>query len=212
MRRGAIRRRTAGLALHCAGAAVCRRVRADPVLPAGRHVDDRPSRCSEAASSSGSATTSGSGTIRASGARSCSRSNIPLVLTPILMILGFALALLTADNTPLKRLTRTVIFLPVVIGLVELEPALVLAVRRAGRPLQQAARRPARHRPADGLVRRAPISRFWAVVISITWKVVGFGMVLFIAAHPVDRPGDPGGGDHRRRRLLGARPSASSCR
>ena len=40
-----------------------------------------------------------------------------LVLTPILMVLGFALALLTADNTPLKRLTRTIVFLPVVIGL-----------------------------------------------------------------------------------------------
>ncbi len=40
-----------------------------------------------------------------------------VVLTPILMVLGFALALSTADNTPLKRLTRTVVFFPVVIGL-----------------------------------------------------------------------------------------------
>jgi multiple sugar transport system permease protein len=40
-----------------------------------------------------------------------------LALTPILMILGFGLALFTVDNTPLKRLTRTVVFLPVVIGL-----------------------------------------------------------------------------------------------
>src|SRR5208283_184823 len=32
-----------------------------------------------------------------------------IVLTPILMVLGFALALLTADKTPLKRLTRTIV-------------------------------------------------------------------------------------------------------
>ncbi len=40
-----------------------------------------------------------------------------LVLTPILMGLGFALALLTAENTTLRRVTRTIVFLPVVIGL-----------------------------------------------------------------------------------------------
>ena len=38
-------------------------------------------------------------------------------LTPVLMGLGFALALLTASNAPLRRFTRMVIFLPVVIGL-----------------------------------------------------------------------------------------------
>ena len=40
-----------------------------------------------------------------------------LYITPILMGLGFLLALLTADNTRLKQFTRGVIFLPVVIGL-----------------------------------------------------------------------------------------------
>ena len=40
-----------------------------------------------------------------------------IVLTPILMGLGYALALLTFDNTPLKRLTRTIVFVPVIIGL-----------------------------------------------------------------------------------------------
>ena len=40
-----------------------------------------------------------------------------IYITPILMGLGFLLALLTAENTPLKKLTRAVIFLPVVIGL-----------------------------------------------------------------------------------------------
>src|SRR5271169_6895867 len=103
-----------------------------------------------------------------------------LVLTPILMILGFALALLTADNTPFKRLTRTVVFLPVVIGLssssllwfwlfdeqVGLLNKLLVDLRVIAQPIVWFA-------TAD--------LAFWAVVISITWKVVGFGMVLFIA-------------------------------
>src|SRR6202034_1584807 len=103
-----------------------------------------------------------------------------IVLTPILMILGFALALLTADNTPLKRLTRTVVFLPVVIGLssssllwfwlfdeqVGLLNKLLVDLRVIAQPIVWFV-------SAD--------LAFWAVVISITWKVVGFGMVLFVA-------------------------------
>ena len=110
-----------------------------------------------------------------------------VVLTPILMILGFALALLTADNTPFKRLARTAIFLPVVIGLssssllwywlfdeqVGLINKLLTDLRVIGQPMVWFA-------SAD--------LAFWAVVISITWKVVGFGMVLFIAAiQSIDR-------------------------
>jgi multiple sugar transport system permease protein len=110
-----------------------------------------------------------------------------LVLTPILMILGFALALLTADNTPLKRLTRTIIFLPVVIGLssssllwfwlfdeqVGLLNKLLVDLRVIAQPMVWFA---------------STDLAFWAIVISITWKVVGFGMVLFIAAiQSIDR-------------------------
>jgi len=103
-----------------------------------------------------------------------------LMLTPILIGLGFALALLTVDNTPLKRLTRTIVFLPVVIGLssssllwfwlldeqVGLLNKLLVDLHLIGEPIVWFA-------TAD--------LAFWAVVISITWKVVGFGMVLFIA-------------------------------
>jgi multiple sugar transport system permease protein len=110
-----------------------------------------------------------------------------LILTPILMVLGFALALLVADNMLLKRLTRTVIFLPVVIGLgsssllwfwlfdeqVGLLNKLLVDLGVIAQPLVWFA-------SAD--------LGFWAVVISITWKVVGFGMVLFIASiQSIDR-------------------------
>ena len=40
-----------------------------------------------------------------------------LYITPILMIGGYLIALLVARNTPLRRFTRAVVFVPVVIGL-----------------------------------------------------------------------------------------------
>jgi multiple sugar transport system permease protein len=40
-----------------------------------------------------------------------------LYITPILMVGGYLIALLVAKNTPLRRLTRTIVFVPVVIGL-----------------------------------------------------------------------------------------------
>ncbi len=103
-----------------------------------------------------------------------------LVLTPILMVLGFALALLTTENTLLKRLTRTIVFLPVVIGLssssllwfwlldeqVGLFNKLLVDLHLIREPIVWFV-------TAD--------LAFWAVVISITWKVVGFGMVLFVS-------------------------------
>jgi len=103
-----------------------------------------------------------------------------LILTPILMVLGFLLALLTVENTSLKRVTRTIVFLPVVIGLpsssllwfwlldeqVGLVNKLMVELHVIREPIVWFA--------------TAPLA-FWAVVMSITWKVVGFGMVLFIA-------------------------------
>ena len=103
-----------------------------------------------------------------------------VVLTPILMGLGFALALLVSDNTPLKRLTRTFVFLPVVIGLssssllwfwlfdqqVGLFNKLLVDMHVIREPLVWFV-------SAD--------LAFWAVTIAITWKVVGFGMVLFVS-------------------------------
>ncbi len=104
-----------------------------------------------------------------------------VILTPILMGLGFALALLVADNTPLKRATRTIVFLPVVIGLssssllwywlfdeqVGLFNRLLVDLHVIREPIVWFVR---------------PDLAFWAVVIAITWKVVGFGMVLFVSA------------------------------
>ncbi|MDW6024059.1 sugar ABC transporter permease [Mesorhizobium sp. BAC0120] len=103
-----------------------------------------------------------------------------LYITPILMGLGFLAALLTAENTPLKKLTRGVIFLPVVIGLgtssllwwwlfdqqVGLFNRVLVDLGILSQPIVW--------------FTRADLA-LWAVIISVVWKVVGFGMILFVA-------------------------------
>jgi multiple sugar transport system permease protein len=105
-----------------------------------------------------------------------------LYLTPVLMIGGYLIALLVVRNTLLRRFTRGVVFLPVVIGL---GVSSLLWYWLFSYDF--------------GLVNRllvdlgivsAPIIWFgedadralFAVIISIVWKVIGFGMLLFVAA------------------------------
>lgn len=101
-------------------------------------------------------------------------------ITPVLMGGGYALALLTAPNRPLRQITRGIIFLPVVIGigsssllwfwLFDQQVGLFNRILVDIGILQQPA---VWFTKADmGLL---------AVIISITWKVIGFGMLLFVA-------------------------------
>lgn len=101
-------------------------------------------------------------------------------ITPILMGLGFALALLTAPNRPVRQITRGIIFLPVVIGLGSSSLLWFwLFDQQVG---------PFNHILADVGILAAPAVWFTrvdmalvAVTISVTWKVIGFGMLLFVA-------------------------------
>jgi multiple sugar transport system permease protein len=105
-----------------------------------------------------------------------------LYITPILMGAGFLVALLVAENTPIARLTRAIVFAPVVIGLgassllwywlFSYDHGLV---NRALLDLGLAAK-PVLWFGADA------DTALWAVIVSVTWKVVGFGMLLFVAA------------------------------
>lgn len=105
-----------------------------------------------------------------------------LLITPILMIGGYLIALLTAQNTRLRQLTRTVVFLPVVIGFGASSLLWYWLFS-----------------PRNGLVNKLlmdiglidqPILwlgvdtdlSMWAVIISVVWKFLGFGMLLFVAA------------------------------
>ncbi|MCR4283381.1 MAG: sugar ABC transporter permease, partial [Bauldia sp.] len=104
-----------------------------------------------------------------------------IYITPILMGLGFLLALLTAENTPLKQLTRGIVFLPVVIGLgISSLMWFWLFDQQVGL-FNQAL--------VDLHIISQPMVWFtdaelalWGVMISVTWKVVGFGMILFVAS------------------------------
>jgi multiple sugar transport system permease protein len=105
-----------------------------------------------------------------------------LIITPILMIGGYLVALLTASNTKLRRFTRTVLFVPVVIGLGAssllwywLFSARYGLVNRVLQDLGLI------DEPILWLGTDANLGN-WAVIISVVWKVLGFGMILFVAA------------------------------
>jgi len=105
-----------------------------------------------------------------------------LYITPILMIGGFLIALLVAQNTNLRRFTRAVVFVPVVIGLgassllwyylfsydFGMVNRIALDLGIVGKPVVW----------FGESVDRS----LWAVIASIVWKVIGFGMLLFVAA------------------------------
>ncbi|MBI4922673.1 MAG: sugar ABC transporter permease [Devosia nanyangense] len=105
-----------------------------------------------------------------------------VLITPILMIGGYALALLVAANTPLRRFARAVIFIPVVIGLgassllwywlFSTDYGLINKLLFDLGLL---------HKPVFWLGVNADISN-WAIIVSVIWKVIGFGMLLFVAA------------------------------
>jgi multiple sugar transport system permease protein len=104
------------------------------------------------------------------------------LITPVLIIGGYLLALLLARNTPLRRVTRTVVFIPVVIGLGVssllwywlFSPTFGL-VNRSLDDLGLISE------PILWLGVEADLSNL-AISTSVVWKVIGFGMILFIGA------------------------------
>jgi multiple sugar transport system permease protein len=104
------------------------------------------------------------------------------LITPILIIGGYLLALLCVENSPLSRITRTIVFVPVVIGLGVssllwywlFSPDFGL-INRALRDLGVI------DAPIVWLGVDAEVSN-WAIIASVTWKVIGFGMILFVGA------------------------------
>lgn len=104
------------------------------------------------------------------------------LLTPVLMIGGYLIALLVANNTPLRRVTRTVVFTPVVIGLGASSLLWYwLFATDAGLINKLLIDLGLIAKPIIWLGTDVTRSNF-AVIASITWKVIGFGMILFVAA------------------------------
>jgi multiple sugar transport system permease protein len=105
-----------------------------------------------------------------------------LIITPILMIGGYLIALLVSSNSPLRRFTRTVVFIPVVIGLgVSSLLWYWLFSSDYGFVNRILLDIGVIERPVLWLGVDADRSNL-AIIGSIVWKVIGFGMILFVGA------------------------------
>jgi multiple sugar transport system permease protein len=105
-----------------------------------------------------------------------------LYLTPILMIGGYLIALLVSTNTRTRKITRGIVFVPVVIGLsVSSLLWYWLFSYHYGLVNQGLLDLGLIDKPVVWFGESADRA-LWAVIISIVWKVIGFGMLLFVAA------------------------------
>jgi len=105
-----------------------------------------------------------------------------LIITPILMVGGYLLALLVAPNSGIRRATRAIIFIPVVIGLGVSSLAWVwLFDPTFGLINKFLSDIGLIDKPIQFLGVEADLST-WSIIASVVWKVLGFGMILFVAA------------------------------
>ena len=104
------------------------------------------------------------------------------IITPILIVGGYVLALLTAENTALRRFTRTIVFIPVVIGLgVSSLLWYWLFSTNFGLVNRILLDLGVISKPVLWLGVDANTSNL-AITASVVWKVIGFGMILFVGA------------------------------
>jgi multiple sugar transport system permease protein len=127
-----------------------------------------------------------------------------LYITPILMVGGYLIALMVAKNTPLRLATRAIVFTPVVIGLGVSSLLWYWLFNFDFGPINRLL--------VDAGVAAKPVIWFgedanralWAIIVSIVWKVIGFGMLLFVAAiqaipHDIDEAAMVDGATYWRR-------------
>jgi multiple sugar transport system permease protein len=103
-----------------------------------------------------------------------------VIITPVLLVLAFVLALLTQGTDRASRFFRTLYFLPVPVGLASASYLFVWLVQPSvgpiGRVLQLAG---VVHQPPVWLA--ATIPALLVVVGMVTWKVTGLQMILLMA-------------------------------
>lgn len=105
-----------------------------------------------------------------------------VMITPPLIVGGYLIALLTAENSPLRRFTRSVVFIPVVIGLgVSSLLWYWLFNTNFGFVNKILSDLGIISSPVIWLGVDADRSNL-AIIVSIIWKVIGFGMILFVGA------------------------------
>ena len=105
-----------------------------------------------------------------------------VLITPVLIVGGYLLALLTAPASRMRAFTRTVIFVPVVISLgVSSLLWYWLFSPDAGLVNKALADLGVIDEPVLWLGVSAQQSNL-AITASVVWKVIGFGMILFVGA------------------------------
>ena len=104
------------------------------------------------------------------------------IITPVLIVGGYLLALLTSQGSRMRRITRTTVFIPVVIGLgvssllwYWLFSADFGLVNKALADLGLISK------PVLWLGVDADRSNL-SIIASVVWKVIGFGTILFVGA------------------------------
>jgi multiple sugar transport system permease protein len=104
------------------------------------------------------------------------------IITPVLIVGGYLLALLTSESSRLRRITRTTVFVPVVIGLgVSSLLWYWLFSADFGLVNKVLADLGLISKPVLWLGVDADRSNL-AIIASVVWKVIGFGMILFVGA------------------------------
>ena len=104
------------------------------------------------------------------------------IITPILIVGGYLLALLTSGGSAMRRFTRTTVFIPVVIGL-GVSSLLWYWLFSTDFGLVNTALSDLGiiSKPVLWLGVDADRSNL-AIIASVVWKVIGFGMILFMGA------------------------------
>jgi multiple sugar transport system permease protein len=104
------------------------------------------------------------------------------IITPILIVGGYLLALLTSGSSAMRRFTRTTVFTPVVIGLgVSSLLWYWLFSTDFGLVNKALSDLGIISKPVLWLGVDADRSNL-AIIASVVWKVIGFGMILFMGA------------------------------
>jgi multiple sugar transport system permease protein len=104
------------------------------------------------------------------------------IITPVLIVGGYLLALLTSESSRLRRITRTTVFIPVVIGLgVSSLLWYWLFSADFGLVNKVLADLGLISKPVLWLGVDAGRSNL-SIIASVVWKVIGFGMILFVGA------------------------------
>jgi ABC-type sugar transport system permease subunit len=104
------------------------------------------------------------------------------IITPVLIVGGYLLALLTSESSRLRRITRTTVFIPVVIGLgVSSLLWYWLFSADFGLVNKMLADLGLISKPVLWLGVDAGRSNL-SIIASVVWKVIGFGMILFVGA------------------------------